>query len=319
MNATFVTGASGFVGRRLCADLIAAGMPLVAASRSGTDYADAHNIIFHFPVRTDMVAVLKRCRVVIHLAGRAHVMKDKEPDPLATYRALNVDATLALARQAAQAGVTRFVYVSSVKVNGNSTRGRPFGPQDKPHPEDDYGLSKWEAEQALQDWGRQSGMEIVVVRPPLIYGPGVSANFLRMMQLVKSGIPLPFGSVINKRSLIGISNLCDLLIRSAIYPAAGGQTLMVSDGSDVSTPELIRLIGQAMNRKPLLLPVPERWLRATSRVVGAGGSVERLLGSLQVDISPTMSSLAWKPIMNMETEVRRTVEHFLKRSGDAHR
>lgn len=251
-------------------------------------------------------------QVVIHAAARVHVMDDKAADPLSAFRKVNVEGTLNLARCAIKAKVKRFVFVSSVKVNGEVTSGTAFSAADIPAPSDPYGISKWEAEQSLLDLAQSSGLEVVIVRPPLVYGPGVSANFLRLMKLVKIQVPLPFGAIYNRRSMVAIDNLVDLLWVCAQHEAAPGRVFMASDDCDVSTPQLLRMLAAAMGRRSILLPVPSAILSGVAKCVGLGGTVDRLIDSLQVDISDTKSRLGWRPAMSMDEALAKTAAHFLQ-------
>ena len=260
---------------------------------------------------TDWSTALDGCDTVIHLAARVHVMDDRAADPLAAFRAVNVVATENLARQAVRQGVRRFVFVSSIKVNGEETSDVPFRSSDVPAPLDAYGKSKLEAERVLHEVAKETGLEVVVVRPPLVYGPGVGANFRRLMQLVKAGVPLPLGSIHNRRSLVALDNLVDLLIACAHRPDAAGQTFLVSDGHDVATPELIRMLAAAMGKRAWLSPVPSRLLAAGAGILGKSAAADRLLGSLQVDIEQTQTRLGWKPIVSMDAAIDATVAHFL--------
>jgi UDP-glucose 4-epimerase len=264
--------------------------------------------------RVDWSSALADCDAIIHLAARVHIMKDRADDPLTAFRAVNVAATENLARQAAQHGVRRFIFASSIKVNGESTSDKPFLASDLPITLDPYGQSKLEAEQALARIAEATGLEVVIVRPPLVYGPGVGANFLRLMQLVKSGLPLPFGALNNCRSMVALDNLIDLLLTCVRHPAAAGQTFLVSDGHDVSTPELIRMLAAAMGKRAWLLPVPTKLLAAGAAVAGKSAAAERLLGSLQVDIEKTRSTLGWQSVVSMDDAINATVAHFLSHS-----
>jgi len=304
-----VSGANGFVGTALCAALRARGERVVAACRraGGPDQVGVGEL----GGDTDWRAALAGCDRVIHLAARVHVMDDASADPMAAYRAVNVDATMALARQAAAGGVRRFVFVSSIKVNGEATTARPFRAGDTPAPCDPYGQSKLEAELALTRFAADSGMEVVIVRPPLVYGPGVKANFANLLRLVKLGVPLPFGRVRNRRSMVSLDNLVDLLMVCADHPAAAGRTFLVSDGEDLSTSGLVTLIGRAFGRAPLQLPVPVGLMAGAARLAGRGAVAERLFGSLQVDIAATASSLDWTPPFSAAAGIEKTVAHFL--------
>ena len=307
-----LTGASGFVGRILLQQLtLNAENEIRAAMRSK---------IFDLQAATDIVVVgdidadtkwqtaLAGVDVVIHCAARVHIMNDQSVDPLMDFRKTNVEGSLNLARQAAAVGVQRFVYVSSVKVNGEQTPvGRPFTEEVVPAPADPYGRSKMEAEHGLLALARDTGLEVIVIRPPLVYGPGVKANFLRLIKAVQKGLPLPMGLVRNKRSLVAIDNLVDLIVTCIDHPAAAGQTFLVSDGEDLSTPELVRKLARAMGKKARLLPVPPVLLRIGGRMIGKGGEVERLIGSLQVDISHTCETLGWHPPVSVDEGIRRCV------------
>jgi nucleoside-diphosphate-sugar epimerase len=262
---------------------------------------------------TDWSQALAGCDAVIHLMARVHVMDEREGDPLAAFRIVNVAATENLARQAARHGVRRFVFVSSIKVNGEATLQKPFAAADVPAPQDAYGQSKLEAERVLGKIAEETGLEVVVVRPPLVYGPGVGANFLRLMQLVKSGMPLPLGAIHNRRSMVALDNLVDLLLTCVRHPAAPGQIFLVSDGNDVSTPGLIRALATSMGERALLLPVPEKLLAMCATLVGKSAAADRLLGSLQVDIMQTKSILNWHPVVSMNEAIDATVAHFLSR------
>lgn len=258
----------------------------------------------------DWGPIVAGCETVIHLAGRVHQVRESLADPLETYRRVNVAATTGLASAAAAAGVKRMIFASTVKVNGDLTRGRPFRSDDIPHPGDAYAQSKWEAEQALRNVALNTGMEIVIVRPPLVYGPGVQANFLRLMQLVHSGIPLPLGRVRNLRSLVALDNLVDFLLLCVHVPAAAGNTFLISDQQDLSTPDLIRLIARAMHRPARLLPVPPSLLSTVAKLAGRAGAADRLLGSLQVDATPASRLLGWSPKVCVEEGIRRAVHSY---------
>lgn len=250
--------------------------------------------------------------VVIHLAARVHIMSDDAPDPFAEFRTVNVDGTLNLARQAFKAGVRRFVYLSSIKVNGEKTlSGQPFTEEDVPAPLGFYAISKCEAEEGLRQVAQQTGMEVVIIRPPLVYGPGVKANFLNMLRWLHKGMPLPLGLIKNRRSLVALENLLDFIVLCLEHPAAANQTFLVSDGEDFSTPELLRRMGTALNASPRLLPVPQRLLEVGLHGAGKGDLAQRLCGSLQVDIAKARTMLGWKPLISVDEAFRRTAEHFL--------
>jgi nucleoside-diphosphate-sugar epimerase len=311
LGKVLVTGANGFVGAAVCDALERRGMPFIKAVRKRSDSRQFETGDIASPAAVDWSPALAGCDTVIHLAARVHMMRESAADPMAAYRAANVDASMNLARQAAAQGVRRFIFVSSIKVNGERTEGRPFSAGDAPAPQDAYGRSKLEAETALREWAGQAGVELVIVRPPLVYGPGVRANFLRLMQLVKSGMPLPLGAIHNRRSMVGLSNLADFLLLCARHPAAAGGTWLVSDNQDVGIAELVRMIGHAMGRPARLLPVPPGMLAAAAGLLGRRAAAGRLLDSLQVDVSPALSRLGWTPPLDLEAGIRATVGHFL--------
>ena len=252
--------------------------------------------------------VLRGKDAVIHLAARVHVMRESAGDPLAEFRRVNTEGTLNLARQAVLAGVKRFVFISSVKVNGESTEpGHSFTEADTPNPQDAYGQSKHEAEQGLRQLSADTGMEVVIIRPPLVYGPGVKANFAVLMRAVQRGWPLPLGAVHNQRSLVALDNLVDLIVTCITHPQAANQTFLVSDGEDLSTPDLIRRMARALNRSARLLPVPVLALQAGASLLGKGDAVQRLCGNLQIDISKARSLLGWLPPWSVDEGLRRAV------------
>lgn len=312
MSQILVTGANGFVGRGLCDALRARGIAVVPAVRKQNQASDI--AVGDLSATTDWSLVLQNCDAVIHLAARVHVMNEKASDPLAAFRTVNVDATLNLARQAIDAGVKRFVFVSSVKVNGEETSARPYTAFDEPAPTDPYGISKLEAEVALKKLAQETGLEVVIVRPPLIYGPGVRANFQRLMQLVKIGLPLPLGAINNRRSMVAVENLHDLLILCASHTAAAGQTFMVSDDHDVSVSTLLRMLASAMGKKSVLIPVPAALLAGSAALLGKSAVANRLLDSLQVDINHTKTTLQWHPPVSMDEALKRTVTAYLAQS-----
>lgn len=308
-----VTGANGFVGSALLREMKCRGIEVRTAARSDIPELPAVRLE-SIDASTRWDEALRGCRCVVHLAARVHVMKEAAADPLAEFRKVNVDGTMNLARQAAQSGVSRFVYVSSVKVNGESTPyGRSFKASDPIDPSDAYGMSKAEAEARLLELADETGMEVVIIRPVLVYGPGVKANFLSMMRWLRRGFPLPLGAVSNARSLLAVANLVDLLITCLDHPAAANQVFLASDGEDLSTTELLRRTAAAMGVSARLLPVPVPLLEAAAILVGKREVARRLCGSLQVDIRKTRELLGWTPPMSVECALRETVDSFLGR------
>lgn len=311
MAGIILTGASGFVGSRLFFELKrGADFQAVGLCRRLPQDANEPGLRAVGDLQqADLSALLTGMDVLIHVAARAHIMKDEVADPLAEYRRVNVDGTLHLVRQAAAAGVKRIVYISSIKVNGEATAiGRAYSADDTPAPEDAYGLSKLEAEQGLIKLAAEAGMEYVIIRPPLVYGPGVKGNFASMVTLVDKGVPLPLGATHNKRSLVGIDNLVDLIIRCIDHPAAANEVFLAGDGEDLSTTDLLRRVGEAMGKPARLIPVPAGLLQLGATLLGKKAMAQRLLGSLQVDISKTCELLNWKPPFTVEEGLRRCFE-----------
>jgi nucleoside-diphosphate-sugar epimerase len=304
-----VTGSTGFIGRRLCSRLAAEGYLLRCAVRSLAQVqADDRICVGDIGPETRWKEGLSGIDAVVHTAAGTHVMAEQAVDPLDEYRRINVHGTLNLARQAAEAGVRRFVFLSSIKVNGERTLpDSPFTPDDVPAPEDSYGKSKLEAEQGLQQLAQQTGMDVVIIRPPLVYGPGVKGNFARMMRLVEKGVPLPLGAVRNQRSLVGLDNLVDLIVTCIDHPEAANQIFLAGDGEDVSTPELLRGLAKAMDKPARLIPLPAGVLMFGATLLGKRAVAQRLLGSLQVDISKTREMLGWEPLISVETALKEAV------------
>lgn len=306
----FITGATGFVGSALVTELLAKGHDLRALVRNSSAQlpGGVEQVVGELGQPVDLLD----SQVVIHAAARVHVMQETTSDPLVEFRAVNVDATLALARQAIAAGVRRFVYISSIKVNGEGTeQGKPFKANDMPAPADPYGISKMEAEQGLMALAKESDMEVVIIRPVLVYGPGVKANFRSMMNWLNKGIPLPLGRIHNKRSLVALDNLVDLIVTCTQHPAAANQTFLVSDGEDLSTTELLTRMSKALDRPARLLPVPGGLLQLGGKLLGKDAVMQRLCGSLQVDISHTRQTLGWVPPVSVDSALRKTADHFL--------
>ncbi|MBA1204420.1 SDR family oxidoreductase [Pseudomonas capeferrum] len=316
-GAVLVTGANGFVGRALVAHLLAKqSRPVVAAVRRSDAEVPAGAkkvIVAGLGPRTDWLPSLTDVEIVVHTAARVHVMNDAEADPLQQFRLMNTQGTLALAEQAAKAGVRRFVFISSIKVNGEDTLpDRPFTADDAPRPVDPYGVSKLEAEEGLRQLARVTGMEVVIIRPVLVYGPGVGANMASLMRWLNRCAPLPLGAVENRRSLVGLPNLVDFVDVCIEHPKAANEVFLVSDGEDVSTPELLRRVSRALGRPVVLLPVPTGLLRLAGRLIGKSAAMQRLLGSLHVDISKNEQLLGWKPKVPLSKALQATADYFLE-------
>jgi nucleoside-diphosphate-sugar epimerase len=306
-----VTGANGFIGQALCISMREKNIDLVPVVRETVASLPNALIIENINPSTDWHAALVDVSVVVHLAARVHVLKDLSSDPLRDYRIANVDATLNLASQCVRCGVKRFIYLSSIKVNGESTTIRPFSAFDVPNPTDPYGISKCEAEQGLKNIALQTGLEVVIIRPPLVYGPKVKANFLQLMRLVRRRIPLPLANVGNRRSMVFVGNLVDLIIRCITCNTAVGHTFLVSDGHDVSTTALINSISLAMGKRPMLFSMPPNVLILAANVIEKKFIAERMLTSLQLDIEFTKDTLGWEPPYSFEIGIDQTVKHFL--------
>jgi nucleoside-diphosphate-sugar epimerase len=304
-----VTGATGFVGKPLCAQLLRQAYIVRAAVRvynNGLDDIE-QTVVCAIDNVTDWSVALDNIETVIHLAARVHVMNDTSVDPLAEFRKVNVDGTLNLARQAASAGVKRFIFISSVKVNGEHTEaGKPFTEEVAANPQDAYGISKLEAEQGLLKIAQETGMEVVIIRPPLVYGAGVKANFASMMHALKRGVPLPLGAIHNKRSFVYVGNLVSMIMRCIDHPAAANQVFMVSDGHDVSTTELLRRCAVALRVKARLLPVPQKLLEFAAALLGKRDVAQRLCGNLQVDITKARTTLGWTPPISVADGLKAT-------------
>lgn len=311
MKRVLVTGANGFIGRVTCRAFVAAGFAVRGAVRSYNDIPDGIEAIQVGDISQcpDWSQAVKGVDIIVHTAARAHKMRDDAADPLSEFRRVNVDGTKGLAEVAASTGVRRFIFISSVKVNGEE-RIEPYSETDPPMPQDPYAISKWEAEQALLQTTGQTGMEVVVLRPPLVYGPGVRANFLRLLRLVHQGIPLPLASVKNIRSLVYVSNLADAVVKCALHSGAAGQVYFVSDGEDVSTPELIRRMASVLGCSARLVPFPVSILQAVGRVTGKLPEINRLTGSFSVRIDKIRGELSWVPPYSMADGLAATAEWY---------
>lgn len=304
-----VTGANGFVGSTLCPHLVALGHEVIPVVRRQSRIAD--EVIVHGT--ESWKAALKGCDCVIHLAARAHIMQDQERDPLQAFRANNVDTTIELAKRSVEAGVRRFVFMSTIKVNGEETApGWGFSHDDPVDPKDPYAISKWEAEQGLLEIAKSTGLEVVIIRPPLVYGPGVKGNFASLIKWVKIGVPLPLGAIHNRRSMIGLDNLVNFTALCAdidASPSAKGQVFLVSDGGDVSTAELLRKVAKAYRRNSRLFRVPEGLMRVAARWMGKASITDRLFGSLVIDDSKARKMLGWYPQLSMDEQLQKMAQH----------
>jgi nucleoside-diphosphate-sugar epimerase len=314
MKKVLITGANGFIGRALCLEFARMQYEFLGAVRAAGNESRAGISVGEVDGNTDWSRPVGGVDSIVHLAARVHLTRDVAVDPLREYRRVNVEGTVNLARQAARAGVRRFVFVSSIKVNGECTQPeRPFAFNDIPAPTDPYAVSKYEAEQGLRELALESGMDVVIIRPVLVYGPGVKANFDAIMRWLYRGFPLPLGAVHNKRSFVGVRNLIDLIITCLQHPAAANQTLLVSDGEDLSTTELLRRLARALGRPARLLPIPARILMNGASLIGKQAVMQRLCNSLQVDITKTRELLAWSPPATVEEGFRAVARGFVDR------
>lgn len=312
-GSVLITGATGFVGRNLCGRLLSKGQKLRCAVR------------YQLPIKNSVVVgdigpytrwgqALADIDTVIHLAARVHVMDDGEGDPLTEFRRVNVAGTINLALQAAAAGIKKMIFISTVKVHGEETQfGNPYSEQNIPDPLDAYSISKHEAEKVLRRIAEETGLDVVIIRPPLVYGPDVKANFLTMMRWLKRGIPLPLGFVNNRRSFVALDNLVDLIVTCIDHPAAANQIFLVSDGEDISTTDLLRRLGHALGRPARLVPVPVPLLHAGGVILGKQDILRRLCGSLQVDISKAKQRLGWVPPISVDEALQKTARGFLQK------
>ncbi len=314
-----VTGASGFVGLAVVNRLAIHSKFIPRAAVRHINHRLPAQVevtqVGNLASATDWNAALQDIAVVVHSAGRAHVMQDTARNSLIEFRRVNVEGTLHLARQAAKTGVRRFVFLSSIKVNGEGTlSGKPYRAEDKAAPIDPYGISKMEAELGLQRLARETGLEMVIIRPPLVYGPGVRANFLSMMHWLDKGIPLPLGAIHNKRSLVALDNLVDLVVTCMNHPAAANQIFLAGDGEDLSTTELLQRMGKALGRSSRLIPIPAKFLEIGATLLGKKAVAQKLCRSLQVDISKTRKVLDWTPPLGVDEGLQKTAEWFKRLS-----
>lgn len=306
-----ITGATGFVGLALCQLLEQSEHTVYGVVRSSGAVLPASVK----PILVSSIAdlydhpILSEIDVVIHLAARVHQMKDTSADPLSEFRSINTEATQNLAIAAQAAGVKRFIYLSSIKVNGEG-QSEPYTELSEPHPNDPYGISKWEAECALNDIAAKTGLEVVIIRPPLVYGAGVRANFLSLMKLVDRGIPLPLGSINNQRSLVYVGNLVDAIAQCSTHPNAVGQTFLISDNTDISTAELVKNLAKSLNKPVRLVKISPVLLTMLARIFGKTATIDRLFGSLTVDSSKIRQTLDWHPPFSLVQGLSQTAKWF---------
>jgi nucleoside-diphosphate-sugar epimerase len=318
MDTVLVTGANGFIGRSLCRALVEAGhVPRAAVRRivPGSKGPEPAICVGEIDGNTDWSKALRGIECIVHLASPSDPQRGSPADSLAEYRRVNVAGSRRLAEQAAAAGARRLVFMSTIKVNGERTAERAYTENDAPRPEDAYGISKQEAEQALRDVAQKTGLEIVVLRPPLVYGPGVKGNFQRLMRAVARGWPLPLGSIRNRRSLVFVGNLADSVVKALDAPRAAGRTYLVSDGEDVSTPDLVRGLARALGVKPRLLSLPLAALGLAATLAGKRAEFARLTGSLQVDSSRIRRELDWRPRYGLTEGLEETARWYHAQSA----
>lgn len=318
MKHILITGASGFLGRNLIGRLLADGHAVAGSIRRPSSLLPstvrAHVVDVENP-QDSWAEALESVDTVVHCAARVHIMSDKSISPIAAFRKANVEATLRLARESAAAGVRRFIFISSIKVNGEKTLpGVPYKADDIPQPTDPYGISKMEAEAGLLALAETVDMDVVIIRPVLVYGPGVKANFLSLMKWLARGVPLPLGAIHNRRSLVALDNLCDLISTCVDHSAASNQVFLVSDGEDLSSTELLRRMSQALNAQARLLPLPSWMLKSGAILIGKPELSQRLCGSLQVDITKTRNLLGWAPPVSVNDALAATAKDYLNQS-----
>jgi len=321
MEKVLVTGATGFIGAALCKRLLEEGLPVHGTVRSIGPMILPQGVVSvqleSIEKKYEWDTIINDTETVVHLAARVHVMKNSVADLFSEYCKVNVSGSGSLAQAAATCGVKRFIFMSTVKVNGEES-AKTYKETDKPAPRDPYAISKLQAEQRLRKIAAESGMELVILRPPLVYGPGVKASFLRLLKVVERGIPLPLASINNRRSLIFLENLLDAIVTCINHPRAAGQTFLISDGRDLSTPELIRMMAETMGRKARLFSFPPGMLKTMGKITGRSAEIDRLIGSLCVDSSKIRTMLGWKPPYSPEEGIRETVLWY-KKNGKGQR
>lgn len=314
INTILVTGANGFVGRALCEELVRLGISVKAICRESKNFDLAGCVVIQIPsidAETDWTASLNKVNTIIHLAARVHVMNDHATNPLEEFLKVNFEGTESLARQAARAGIKRFIYMSSIKVNGEYTiEGGPFSETCAPNPQDYYAISKLKAEQALLAIGEKTGMEVVIVRPPLIYGPGVKANFLNLIKLVDKSLPLPLGDIHNSRSMVYVGNVVSALIACATHRKAANQIYLISDGEDISTPQLIAKISTVLNSRNRTFYFPISLIYFAATLFGKRAAIQRLTQSLIIDSAKIRKELGWQPPFTLIDGLKITADWY---------
>jgi nucleoside-diphosphate-sugar epimerase len=317
VSAVAVTGADGFVGRQLCVALEKSGFKVVRVVRRVDGPGSVRQYVSNLSNISELEDAFRGVDVVVHLAALAHVTSKSSAELTQSLNSTNVVGTDGVARAVVRAGVPHFIYLSSIGVNGNTTHGKPFSESDQPAPVEEYAKSKLRAEQLLQTFAATRSFDLTIVRPPLIYGPGAPGNFARFMQLARRNWPLPLASIENQRHFIGLQNLCEFLTLCISHPRARNQTFLVAEPQAYSTPELYGNISLMMNRRSLLFSCPPRLLQFGATLVGKSAEFQKLVGSLEISIQKIQSIFRWYPQISFETEMKRTVEHFLKTQHDA--
>ncbi len=321
VTGILLTGATGFIGRALLSELVSNDINIIASVRQKTPCIPENvkqYIISDLSEDTDWGTALRDIDMVIHTAARVHVMKEQTNNPLDQFRKVNTEATISLARQSAKAGVKRFIFLSSIKVNGEQTnKNQAFTAHDKLIPNDPYGLSKYEAEQGLLKLADETGMEVVIIRLPMVYGPGVKGNFQVLMKWVRKQWPLPFGAVDNQRSLLALDNAVSFIIHCLKHPKAANEVFLVSDDEDVSTTELLNKVAAAFELNIFLLPIPVSLMKFAAKMMGKGELASRLLGSLKIDSSKAHQLLGWKPVITMDEQLKKIADDLRKSNNNA--